>query len=272
MRSLAGLAIVLCTAGVAGAQTLSDSSWRVQAEVLQDPSSDPISNLLDRGGFQPGPGLTDWSTRSLVVGAAADGSVVDLLHVRVGSRQRPPGGLPVDPNRMERDAKAYDVMLTRDWPDAVNIANDRYDLRVTPHAGLGVSNLGGSAEAGALVTLGPKSGTDRVAQELGRLGVRDGSSLDDTGRWYLFAAASGRAVGLNMVMKDAAFGWDRSWSQDRASTLIGDAQVGVAWRKGAVQTSLGYIHREVKGDHMLWGQETRDDSLVAFSLSVKPRR
>lgn len=39
-----------------------------------------------------------------------------------------------------------------------------------------------------------------------------------------------------------------------------------------MQTSFGYMHRAVKGDHMLMGQEAKDDSVVAFSLSIKPRR
>ena len=74
------------------------------------------------------------------------------------------------------------------------------------------------------------------------------------------------------MLKDQATGWDRAWSQDAASTLISDAQLGVAWRKGAMQTSLGYVHREVKGEHMIWGQETKADSLVAFTFSIKPGR
>jgi hypothetical protein len=39
-----------------------------------------------------------------------------------------------------------------------------------------------------------------------------------------------------------------------------------------MQTSFGYIHREVKGEHRISGAETKDDSVVAFSLSIKPRR
>ena len=100
--------------------------------------------------------------------------------------------------------------------------------------------------------------------------MHDGADFGDRGRWYVFAAASGRAVGLNML-KGPTNSWDQSWSQDPSSALIGDAQLGLGWRKGAMQTSLGYIHREIKGDHMLWGQQARDDSMLAFSLSVKPR-
>ena len=109
-----------------------------------------------------------------------------------------------------------------------------------------------------------------AAQRLKALGIRDGAALGDRGRWYLFAAASGRAVGLNMLHDGS--GWDRSWTTDQTSTLIGDAQLGVGWRKGAMQTSLGYIHRQVKGAHMLYGVDAHDDSMVAFSLSIKPQR
>jgi len=38
-----------------------------------------------------------------------------------------------------------------------------------------------------------------------------------------------------------------------------------------MQTSFGYIHREVKGEHMVFGQETKEDSMLAFSLSIKPQ-
>ena len=102
------------------------------------------------------------------------------------------------------------------------------------------------------------------------LGVGDGASFGGRGRWYLFVAASGRAIGLNMLHNDTT-GWDRAgWSQDSASTLVGDAQVGVGFRKGPMQTSLGYIHREVKGQNQLWGIDARADSMVAFSLSIRP--
>jgi hypothetical protein len=103
------------------------------------------------------------------------------------------------------------------------------------------------------------------------MGVRDGASFGDEGRWYLFAAASGRAVGLNMLRGDS--GWDGAgWSTDPAASLIADAHLGVGWRRGDMQTSLGLVHREVKGEHMIWGQETKADSLVAFTFSIKPGR
>ena len=87
-----------------------------------------------------------------------------------------------------------------------------------------------------------------AAERLKAMGVQDGGAFGERGRWYLFAAASGRAVGLNMLHGDQ--GWNRAgWSTDTTSTLTGDAH-GSASPAGArrdMQTSFGYIHREVKG-------------------------
>ena len=108
-----------------------------------------------------------------------------------------------------------------------------------------------------------------TAERLKAMGLRDGSSFGDKGRWYLFAAASWRAVGLNMLHGDQ--GWNRAgWTTDATSTLTGNAQVGVGWRKGDMQTSFGYIHREMKGQNTLWGVDAKQDSVVAFSLSIRP--
>jgi hypothetical protein len=103
------------------------------------------------------------------------------------------------------------------------------------------------------------------------MGVKDGAHFGDQGRWYLFAAASGRAVGMNMLHGDAGWG-GAGWSTDPTSKLIGDAQLGVGWRRGAIQTSVGYVHRKVKGDHLMYGVDPHDDSMVAFSLSIRPRK
>ena len=138
------------------------------------------------------------------------------------------------------------------------------------HTGVGLSNSGGQAEAGATLTVAQKRDGE-VEERLNDLGVRDGKAYGDQGRWYLFAAASGRAVGLNVLRNGN--GWDgQGWTTDPSSALVGDAHVGVAWRKGAMQTSFGYIHREVKGEHMVFNQETKEDSVLAFTFSIKPQK
>lgn len=283
MRPLAGLAIVFAmSTGTAGAALAADLSADGSAAQLMSAAfsadrgapadADPIGLLLDRQMARQGVGATGWTSNSVVLGRSHGG--VNGLRVSVGGALkgldgRPLALAPVAIDHADLDAQSYEISLTRDWPGAVSVSNGRYALDVTPHAGVGMTSLGGSAEAGATVTLG-QSGEDRVKSSLSAMGVRDGADFGNAGRWFIYAAASGRAVGLNML-KDQATGWDRAWSQDSASTLISDAQLGVAWRKGSMQTSLGYVHREVKGEHMLMGQDAKDDSLVAFSLSIKPR-
>lgn len=142
-------------------------------------------------------------------------------------------------------------------------------LAVAPEGPDAIPHLGfGAAGAGATLTV-TKSREAAAVERLKAMGVDDGAEFGDRGRWYLFAAASGRAVGLNMLHGE--HGWDRAgWSTDATTSLVGDAQVGVGWRKGEMQTSFGVVHREVKGNHMVFGQITRDDTLAAFTFSIRP--
>ena len=288
MRPLAGVAIAfiaLNTASAAEAQSMTALANRstdggaaqlMNAAFLTDTAhnfdapaaqADPISALLDRDALRADQGLTRWGVKEVVLGGARDGSSVDSLRLRVGETLPAPGVIAFA--RGEAETSAYDVTLTRNWPRVVAFESARYDLDLTPHAGFGVGSSGGSAEAGAMITLGRKTAGQQVAEGLGMLGFREGASDGDNGRWYVFAAASGRAVGLSLAAREPGSNWNRTL--DNSSALIGDAQVGIGWRKGAMQTSLGYIHRTVKGDHMIWGEQAQDDSMVAFSLSIKPK-
>jgi hypothetical protein len=162
-----------------------------------------------------------------------------------------------------------DVVFTspaaKDWPIKLKLGSGRFDLGVAPHLAVGADSR---AEAGAEFRLG-LSRRDPVAERLESLGVRDGAHFGETGRWYLFAAASSRSVGFNMLRSDD--GWSQEgWTTDRASALIGDAQAGLAWRKGATQASVGYLHREIKIRNAPFEDDGKTDSLVAFSLSIKP--
>jgi hypothetical protein len=266
MRSLAGLALVL-TCSAAGAAAAAPLGAPLSAS-LPTPDDGALSNLLDRDAGGPDGEAVRWRSSSLPLGPGRDGGA-STLHLKMGQRDADLAAAPLR-IRPGEEADAYEIAVTRDWP-AMKVDAGDYALSLTPHAGLGMSHAGGSAEAGAVLTLGQKQSRDeQVARRLQDLGVRDGAEFGDQGRWYVFAAASGRAVGLNVTRNGG--GWDRAgWSTDPAA-LVGDAHVGVGWRKGAMQTSFGYIHREVKGEHRISGAETKDDSVVAFSLSIKPRR
>lgn len=189
----------------------------------------------------------------------------DTLRIDVGADQ------PFDPNHLAAGARDVDVTLVRSWPRAVSFASDGLAFDIAPHAGFGVSSRGGQAEGGATLTVSPRTRGEQAMARLADMGVKDGALLGDAGRWYLFAAASGRAVGLNMLRGE--HGWNRGdWTTDDTGALVGDAQIGVGWRKGDLQSSFGVIHREVKGRHMIFGQLTRDDTVAAFTFSLKPRR
>src|ERR1019366_1388693 len=165
-----------------------------------------ISRLLDRDTYAPGQGLVRWSSGQVQLSPGSGAGSVDSLRVSVGGVLRDPGGLPLNLSHGMYDAEAYEVALTRDWPAAFAFNTRSFGVDLTPHAGLGFTNIGGSAEAGATLRLSPLD--DEATARLHSLGVRDGTSFGERGRWYLFAAASGRAVGLNMLHN--ATGWDRA--------------------------------------------------------------
>jgi len=230
------------------------------------------THLLNTERLIEGQGLAVWRTQE--VSFPARGGAVDTLRVSLGGVARGPGGVvTARPDAlMAPDARAFDVSFTRGWPAAWSLQAGRYAIDVSPHAGVGFSDTGGSAEAGALVRLGQDL-QDRVTR---RLGFRTGeaSTADGRGSWFLFAAASGRAVGVNMT-PSAEGGLPRpGWSNEPVTTLVSDAQAGLGWRRGDLQASIGYVHRDVKNQTVLTtgaGPANYHDSMVAFSFTITPR-
>ena len=279
MRSLAVLAIIVtCAAATAaGAETLNGkASSNAKSEAMSylamltgsdapvSPSSggDPLSRQLERDIYEAGAGPVRGSSSLTLL------STNTALRVNLAGVLRALDHLTFNLAQAQEDMQASEVALTHDWPAAMAFGTQHFGVDLTPHAGVGVTNFGGSAEAGATLRLMSRDAA--TAERLRARGLRDGLSFGDKGRWYLFAAASGRAVGLNMLHGER--GWNRAgWTTDATSTLAGDAQVGVGWRKGDMQTSFGYIHRELKGQNTLLGVEARQDSVVAFSLSIRPQ-
>jgi hypothetical protein len=240
------------------------------ATPLASSSAPDNASLLEGVRYDSGHGLaTTWDAQQFTLPSRSDGTV-DSLRLSIASPSLIPGLGPRDLQAERFSPDAFDVTVTRGWPRAVAFSAGKFGVDVSPHAGLGVGNTGGSAEAGAVLRVGVGQNLeDRVADALGAGGVKDGKTFGNRERWYLFAAASGRAVGMNMLRQDGD--WSRAgWSQDTTSSLVGDAQVGVGWRKGAMQTSFGYIHRSIKMKEAVMGLDTKDDSVVAFSFSLKP--
>ena len=258
-------AILACSASAAAAQA-ADFTVRFGGV---DASSAALAGApwLSDQSYEPGAGLIQWSvgqTQSM----RRDGAV-DTLTVSQGRLAARPAFIPRTPDEQAFDGdQQMQVTLTRDWPAMMRLLGRRYGVDLSPHAGVGMGGEGGSAEAGATVRFG-KNLEQRVSNALG--GVRDGASFRDQGRWYIYAAASGKAVGLNMLRGEDGDWRQAGWSSDPASRVIANAQTGVAWRKGPMQAAFGYLQRRAKVRKEVEGVDTRADSMVAFSFSLTPR-
>jgi hypothetical protein len=266
--------IVVRTPGAAAIVPRNDFSAAATGAVFALPSAPDSARLLAPDLPVPGEGLAVWRSSEMTLAPSGDGAV-DSVRMSLGSIAYAPGGVVLarPDSVIGTDTQAFDMKYTRGWPAALKLSAGGYDLDFSPHASLGVSSGGQSAEAGGMVRFG--SGLqDKVMSGLNGLGMHTVSSaaLRDRGRWYLFAAASGRAVGWNMG-RDAQGNLRRiGWSAEGASELISDAQAGVAWRKGSTEASFGYVHRDIQGDfNGVPGNPGRmHDSMVAFSFSIRP--
>jgi hypothetical protein len=109
---------------------------------------------------------------------------------------------------------------------------------------------------------------DTVESRLRDLGVRDGARFGDRGRLYLFAADGSRAVGYNLTRGED--GWSRQGLSVDDGAFMGDAQAGIAWRKGDFQTSFGYVQRDMPRENRLG--RNLDEGIVALHLSFVPSR
>jgi hypothetical protein len=122
---------------------------------------------------------------------------------------------------------------------------------------------------GATFTLWSAAG---LRQRLEAMGVKDGDrTYGGQGRFYLFAAVHGQAVGLNLLNQGGAL-QRAGWSTDTSSALVGDGQLGFGWRKGAVEADLGYVHRSIHFKHTPIGvTDGWADDMAAVSFTFRPR-
>jgi hypothetical protein len=242
MRPIMGLLVLMA------AVSSSSSGWAQTVASRADASTPTLA--LFKAPSAP------WMDPSLASEAFVyDGPGLDLSRPLIQNRFTSP------------NSQAWDA---RDWPSALKWTTAGYTLDISPHAGVNFRGGAQDAEAGALVRFGSDLGA-RFAKSLGLHEVTS-DVYGDRGRWYLFAGASGKTVGLNVT--PGAAGLPRnSWSAESTSTLISDAQAGLGWRKGDLQASFGYVHREIKGQTFdLTGPAPAkiSDSMLAFSLSFHP--
>jgi hypothetical protein len=113
---------------------------------------------------------------------------------------------------------------------------------------------------------------DILQGKLRAMGVKDGATqYGREGRFYLFAAVHGQAVGLNLQSEGG--GLHRTgWSTDQTSALVGDGQVGLGWRKGGMEAAIGYVHRGVHFKNVPVGMsDSYADDMAAVSFTFHPR-
>jgi len=230
------------------------------------------ARLLAPDRLIAGQGLVQWRSTEV---RQLHGAAVDSVRLTLGEIARAPGGqaLAGPAGLLEPDPQAFDLRYTRGWPGAFAASAGGLDVDLTPHAGLGLSSGGASAEAGAMVRLGAHL-QDTIIDSLDGLGVRHVShGADGAGRFYLYASASGRAVDLNMTRDAPGDPQHLGWSSDAAGEMVSDAQAGMAWRKGVLQASFGYVHREIRANPSMVSRIDPgkfSDSMVALSFSIHP--
>lgn len=226
---------------------------------LTGSDSFPAHDAFSAPRYLPGRGLVQW-TRGEVASFSRDGApYVDQVQLSTTALDRLPAVALMRPAEAgyATARQTFDLTYVRNWPSMLSIEAGRLSLDITPHAGLGVSSGGGqSAEAGALVRLG-EAVQDRVLQAVGlrSAGVHP--------RWFLFAGASGRAVGLNLLR-----GKDSARRDDLADDgFVRQAQAGLGVSRGPVHALLGYTHEVVTMRAL--GEQNRNDDRVGLRLAIR---
>ncbi len=217
-----------------------------------------------------------WRSQSISSQDAA--GAVDTVRLTVASVARGPGGLVLaEPgSRFAPDTQSVNLDFERAWPSALSIAGGRYDVDVAPHAGLSMSDYGGSAQAGAAVRLQlPQARSDSVGRRLGFTPDREAASSSH-GRWFLFAEGSGELVGVHLSRNGGGLMPRAALTVDDGvrPTVVSDSQAGIGWRKGDLQASFGYVHREIRNEASIAANHQTADirgDMVAVTFSLRPR-
>lgn len=196
----------------------------------------------------------------------AGGGFSDRVRLRTEGAVRRADGAPIPPGPLDRagwDTEHYDLTYTRGWTETLGRTASGLDVTLTPHVGVGAGSRGASTEAGATLRIGP---------HLDQLAPRGDKTFGQRTRWYVYAAGSGRSVGYNWARtRDGDYA--RSGVSRDSGTFLGDASIGVALRRGAMQTSLGLVYREIEAKGLRAGNGIDTDvteGVIAFQLSIKP--
>lgn len=241
-----------------------DAAAQLDADIAMTAADTPFGAPLALSG-SPASREAFVTTRS-EAWFAGDG-FTDRLRVTARGEPRRADGAPVPPRALDArtyDDESYDVTYTRGWVAAQARTASGLEVSLTPHAGVGFGSDGTTAEAGATLKIG--EGLDRLAPD-------GDEAFGERARWYVYAAGSKRAVGYNFARtRDGDFA--RSGMSHDEGAFLGDASIGVAYRRGALQGSVGVVYREIEANGIkAYGGINTDvsEGLVAFQLTIRPR-
>jgi hypothetical protein len=221
----------------------------------------PAPSIVEAPANRPGTGATNFAATEIPappeegaqVRVASGAAAIDVFTLK----NRP--ALIIDP----RLGPAYDLDYTYTGPGLLRVNSGRYGFDLRPQWGFGVSSFNGSStHAGAVV----RFGRDLTDDMLDAFGVSHAKDLRSTSRWFLYAGASGRSLGWNVLP-----GQDgrRDLTYDESRSYVGTAQAGLAWRSGDLTASIGYVHDKARP--MLFGARTETDDRVGLFLTYRPK-
>jgi Uncharacterized protein conserved in bacteria (DUF2219) len=230
------------------------------ARFAADATLAPAPSFVEAAADRPGTGATNFEASEIPA------PPVEGVQVRVSSgaaavdvftlKNRP--ALIIDP----RLGGAYDLDYTYTGPGLVRMNSGRYAFDVRPQWGFGVSSFNGSSShAGAVV----RFGRDLTDDMLDAFGVTHAKDVRNAQRWFLYAGASGRFLGWN-VLPGQDGRRDLSYEENRS--YVGTAQAGLAWRKGDLTASVGYVHDKAR--LRLFGARTETDDRVGLFVTYRP--
>lgn len=246
--------------------TVSDLLTRIDRDARFESEAQAFGPAGDWSGYDPARNLSSpWAADNREIWYEG-GDYRDRLRLRTEGRVRRADGAPLPPGPLDPaayDAEHYDLTYTRGWTETLGRTEDGLDVTLTPHVGVGVGSRGQVTEAGATLRIGP---------DLDRLVPEGEDAFGDRARWYVYAAGSGRAVGYNWA-RNRDGDYARSGVSHDSGAFLGDASIGVALRRGPVQSSVGLVYREIEAEGLRAGHGVDTDvseGLLAFQLSIKP--
>lgn len=239
---------------LAQAQTIADPALSLLQAAYAGPADLGRTNGLS---YVPGQGLVSWRTDLAGSFGPVDGRHVDTLRISTATIEQTPALALTRPAAITgEEPSAFAFTYVRNWPAALSVQAGRLNLDLTPHAGLGLSSSGSQvAEAGALLRLG-------ALLQNRMLDAADGAL--DGSRLFLFAGATKRAIGLNLLGKQALSGR----ANPRGDGSVREAQAGVGLKKGVVSASFGYTYERTR--MKTFGGDARKDNRVGLTLAIRP--